>query len=96
MAIDFLLYPVDTLKTRALRHLEVRFAIPVPQGKFADLEGVKDVIVENNTLRCTVTGTLDAFVKTAAQFEVINLVSREPNLEEIFLNYYSGSENGAQ
>ena len=87
---------MDTLKARALRHLEVRFAVQVPPEKFADLDGVKDVIVENDTLRCTVTGTLDAFVKTAAQFEVINLVSREPNLEETFLTYYSGSENVAQ
>ena len=37
-----------------------------------------------------------SFVKTAAQFEVINLVSQGPNLEEIFLNYYSGSENAAE
>ena len=37
-----------------------------------------------------------SFVKTVAQFEVINLVSQEPNLEEIFLNYYSGSENAAE
>ena len=87
---------VDTLKARALRHLEVRFAVPVPPEKFADLDGVKDVIVENDTLRCTVTGTLDAFVKTAAQFEVINLVSQEPNLEETFLTYYSGGEDVAQ
>jgi ABC-2 type transport system ATP-binding protein len=87
---------VDVLKARALRHLEIHFAAPVPPEKFANLEGVKDVIVENNTLRCTVTGTLDAFVKTAAKFEVINLVSREPNLEEIFLTYYSDRGNSAQ
>ena len=87
---------VDTLKARALRHLEVHFAVPVPPEKFAGLDGVKDVIVENDTLRCTVIGALDAFVKTAAQFEVINLVSKEPNLEEIFLTYYSGSADDAQ
>jgi len=87
---------VDTLKARALRHLEVHFAVPVPPEKFTDIDGVQDVIVESDTLRCTVTGRLDAFVKTAAQFEVINLVSQEPSLEEIFLTYYSGGENDAQ
>ncbi len=87
---------MDTLKARALRHLEVHFAAPVPPEKFTDIDGVEDVIVENDTLRCTVTGTLDAFVKTAAQFEVINLISQEPSLEEIFLTYYSGGENDAQ
>ena len=87
---------VDALKARALRHLEVQFAVPVPPERFTDIDGVQDVIVENDTLRCTVTRTLDAFVKTAAQFEVINLISQEPSLEEIFLTYYSGGENDAQ
>jgi len=87
---------VDVLKARALRHLEIRFTAPVPPEKFTNLEGVKDVMVEDNTLRCTVTGKLDAFIKTAAQFEVINLVSREPNLEEIFLTYYSDRGNNAE
>lgn len=87
---------VDILKARALRHLEIRFAAPVPAEKFASLEGVKDVVVEDNTLRCTVTGTLDLLVKTAAQFEVLNLVSREPDLEEIFLTYYTHGENSAE
>ena len=87
---------VDTLKARALRHLEVHFAVPVPPEKFTDIDGVQDVIVDSDTLRCTVTGALDTFVKTAAQFEVINLISQEPSLEEIFLTYYSGGENDAR
>jgi len=87
---------VDTLKARALRHLEVHFAVPVPPEKFTGIDGVRDVVVENDTLRCTVTGKLDAFVKTAAQFEVINLISQEPSLEEIFLAYYSGGASDAQ
>jgi len=87
---------VDTLKARALRHLEVHFAVPVPPDRFDDIDGVQDVVVEDRTLRCTVTGTLDTFVKTAAQFEVVNLVSHEPSLEEVFLAYYSGGETDAQ
>ena len=87
---------VDTLKARALRHLEVHFAKPVPPEEFTKIDGVRDIIIDNDTLRCTVTGALDAFVKRAAQYEVVNLISQEPNLEEIFLTYYSGGENDAQ
>jgi ABC-2 type transport system ATP-binding protein len=36
-----------------------------------------------------VVGSLDALVKAAAQFEVVNIVSHEPTLEEIFLTYYN-------
>jgi len=57
--------------------------------------GVRDVTVENSILRCTVMGSLDALIKAAAQFEVVNVISHEPSLEEIFLAYYSGGENHA-
>ncbi len=86
---------VAVLKARALRQLEIHFATPVPREVFARLAGVRDVMVENDVLRCTVIGTLDALIKTAARFQVVNVISREPSLEEIFLAYYSGGESHA-
>ncbi len=79
---------VATLKARALRRLEIHFGGPVPQEKFARLAGVRDVTVEDGILHCTVVGSLDAVIKAAAQFEVLNVISKEPSLEEIFLTYY--------
>lgn len=87
---------VAALKARALRRLEIRFAAPVPQEAFASLAGVRDVTVENSVLHCTVVGSLDALIKAAAQFEVVNVISHEPSLEEIFLAYYSGGEGHAE
>ncbi len=86
---------VATLKARALRRLEIHFATSVPPGAFANVSGVRDLTVEDSTLRCTVLGSLDALVKAAAQFEVLNIISHEPGLEEIFLAYYGGGENHA-
>jgi ABC-2 type transport system ATP-binding protein len=86
---------VAALKARALRRLEIHFAQPVPPGAFASVTGVRDLTVEDSILRCTVMGTLDALVKAAAQFEVVNVVSHEPGLEEIFLAYYGGGESHA-
>ena len=86
---------VDALKTRALRQIEIYFAASVPRESFSGIPGVRNVILENNVLRCTVTGTLDTLIKAIAQYEVVNLISHEPNLEEIFLSYYSGGENHA-
>jgi ABC-2 type transport system ATP-binding protein len=82
---------VASLKAKALRRLEIRFAGPVPAAAFEGLPGVRDVRVEATpgTLHCTVAGALDAVVKAAAQFEVVDLLSHEPGLEEIFLAYYS-------
>ncbi len=80
---------VASLKAKALRRLEIRFAVPVPPVAFDKLPGVRDVRVENSSVLCTVVGALDAVVKAAAQFEVADLISHEPSLEEIFLAYYS-------
>ena len=86
---------VETLKARALHHLELHFATPVPKEAFTGLAGVRDVAVDDSVVRFAVTGTVDAVIKAAAKYEVVNVISREPDLEEVFLAYYSGSENHA-
>ena len=79
---------IEALKSRALRHLEIHFAKPIPRELFVGLAGVRDVSVEDGVMHCTVVGSLDAVVKTAARFQVDNVISHEPSLEEIFLSYY--------
>jgi ABC-2 type transport system ATP-binding protein len=86
---------ISALKERALRRLEIHFGLPVPGNAFAGVPGLRDVTVQGRTLQCTVTGSLDALIKTAARFEVINVISQEPNLEEIFLSFYGGGANHA-
>ena len=87
---------VAEMKAHALRQLEIHFAAAVPKEAFDNLAGVRDVTVQDGVLRCTVMGTLDALIKVAAQFEVINVVSQKPSLEDIFLAYYSGDESIAE
>ncbi len=87
---------VHALKERALHQLELHFAAPVPEEAFSNLPGVRDVTVEDAVLRCTVIGKPDALIKAVARFEVLKLISHEPNLEDIFLSYYSeGGEHAA-
>jgi ABC-2 type transport system ATP-binding protein len=38
-------------------------------------------------------GPIDPLVKAIARFEVLDLESREPSLEEIFLTFYGASED---
>jgi ABC-2 type transport system ATP-binding protein len=83
---------IGALKARALRRLEIQFAAAVPPEAFAALPGVQDVSVQDSVVRCTVVGALDAVIKAAARFEVVNVVSDEPALEEIFLSYYGGTD----
>ncbi len=79
---------IGELKAKTLRRLEIHFARPVPPGSFAGVPGVKDVSVQGDLLTCNVTGSLDALIKAAAKFEVIDIVSHEASLEEIFMTFY--------
>jgi ABC-2 type transport system ATP-binding protein len=81
---------VETLKSRAVRRLEIHFARKVPPESFTSIAGVRDVVVSDSNLKCIVIGSLDALIKTAAHYEVVNIVSHEPSLEEVFLTYYGG------
>ena len=81
---------VEALKSRAVRRLEIHFARGVPQESFTSIAGVREVVVSDSHLKCIVIGSLDALIKSAARYEVVNIVSHEPSLEEVFLTYYGG------
>ena len=80
---------IDTLRQRAVRKLEIRFAEPVTTDAFEGLDGVHDLTIDGEVLHCTLSGSIDPVVKAAAQFEVVDFVSQQPNLEEIFMALYS-------
>jgi ABC-2 type transport system ATP-binding protein len=85
---------VGALKARAVRHLEFQFAGPVPDSAFAGLPGVRSARADGAWVRLEVEGEVDAAVKAAAAYEVVNVTSHEPDLEEIFLAYYRDGAEG--
>ena len=86
---------VEALKESALNDLEFHFAAEVSADEFASLPGVRDVTVEGTVVRCTVTGSVDAVVKAAARHEVLDVISHERDLEQVFLGYYTGESDDA-
>jgi ABC-2 type transport system ATP-binding protein len=88
---------IADLKARALRRLEIDFGEPVSADSFANLPGIRDLTIDDGVvLRCTVMGSLDALVKSAARYRIDNLRSIETSLEEIFLAYYGAGEAVAE
>jgi ABC-2 type transport system ATP-binding protein len=84
---------VAALMGRALRDIDVVFASPVPATAFRDIPGVTDVSANGDgaaSLRLTVAGSLDSAIKKLAEFEVLNLTSHEPDLEDVFMTFYTG------
>jgi ABC-2 type transport system ATP-binding protein len=86
---------IGELKAKAFRMLEVRLAQPVPASEYETIPGVRDVVVTSNHVHFTVTGPLDPVIKALARFEVEDLVSHEPSLEDVFLAFYGQDESDA-
>jgi ABC-2 type transport system ATP-binding protein len=87
---------VDALRQIAVHHVELRFSGPVPVEAFASLPGVRDVQAQDHTLQMQVSGPIAPVVRAAGQFELEDFVSREPNLEEVFLAEYGHGPAAAQ
>ena len=60
---------------------------------FEGVPGVREVVAFGDRLRITLAGSTDPLVKALARFEVIDLQSREPTLEEIFLTFYGAADD---
>ena len=85
---------IAALKQRATRRLDVELARPVDAAAFARLPNVRDAQAERALLHLVVEGPVDAVVKALAEHEVVSITSHEPDLEEVFLEYYR--EDGAR
>lgn len=77
-----------------MRHLsaltvEATFDESVPD--ITRVEGVSMVEVEGSRLRCQVRGSIEPLLTAFARSGVVELLSREPSLEELFLSHYGSS-----
>ena len=94
------LVTVDAVaRLTAIQHHEVEltFAGPAAAEWFREVAGVRQVRANEGGqgLLLTVQGDLGAVLQVAAQHGATNFVTREPSLEEIFLQYYAPSPANA-
>ena len=75
----------DALRDLAHHQIEIRFSDGAPVEAFSGLPGVSDVVVEDHLLRMRISGSITPVVQTAARYDLLDFVSREPSLEETFL-----------
>jgi ABC-2 type transport system ATP-binding protein len=81
---------VEELRQRAVRHIVVQFDGPIEPDGFSRLDGVADLAIDGSTLSCTLAGRADDFVKALARYPVASILSEEPDLDDIFFEYYAG------
>ncbi len=84
---------VSALRQMAVHHVELRFAAAVPEAEFVGLPGVSDLSTadDGRLLRMRFAGPTGPLVRVAQRHELLDLISREPNLEEVFLAHYGQS-----
>ena len=86
---------LDELHDIRVHQVEVEFAGAVPLEAIRGAQGVDRVEAEDHRVRFVVRGSFDPVMKALAGSEVVNLVSHEPSLEEVFLTFYRDGKSGA-
>jgi ABC-2 type transport system ATP-binding protein len=79
---------LDELHDIRFHQVEVEFAGAVPLEAIRGAQGVDQVDVEGHRVRFVVRGGFQPVMRALAGSEVVNLVTHEPSLEEVFLTFY--------
>lgn len=79
---------VSSLRSTAVQEFEVHFAKEVPEDLFKGVRSVNDVKIEGTMLTCVVKGHVNDFLKALSAHDVVSVVNRELELEEIFMKLY--------
>ncbi|MFG3521214.1 ABC transporter ATP-binding protein [Nocardia nova] len=80
---------VAALAAQSLRRLDLTFASTPPEPQLlAAVGGVRSVSGAGPVLHVEVDGSTAELLKFVAPYGVIDVISHEPDLEEVFLTYY--------
>src|SRR5712692_6891351 len=83
----------DLQHIRAHR-VEIEFAqeSQIPEAAIRSAAGVQDVKVDGQRVSCTVRSSFEGLLHAISGTHVIDLVSTEPSLEEVFLSFFDEPE----
>ena len=84
---------VHRLKSRAVRRLELHFAERAPALSWTQIAGVVGAEISEKIAHITVEGSVDPLLKAVTDYEIVDLVSHDSDLEEIFLSYYGDDDD---
>jgi len=78
----------ESLLERRRTRVTLVFAAPVDASAFAALPSVADVHTEGTTIWMSVGDGVDAIIKLAARYTLLDLNVEHPSLDEVFMGYY--------
>lgn len=79
---------VERLHARAQRRLDLTFAGDPPVEVLRAAAGVHEVVVDGRVARVAIEGSTADLIAALAPYRVEDVVTHEPDLEEIFLSFY--------
>jgi ABC-2 type transport system ATP-binding protein len=82
---------LDEIRRLRIHHVEVELAGTADVERLKRVPGIEQLKVDGNRIHCNVRGSFEPFLEALQGQQVLNLVSQEPTLEEIFLTYYRTS-----
>lgn len=82
---------ISTLKETSYNRFTVETQGDVPADYFK-VDGVNDLSINGNVHSFIYKGDINAIIAKLSQLHVLNLLADEPDLEEIFMHYYSKEE----
>ncbi len=80
--------PVTTLTRRTVRRVDLVFEDAPPLDKLRTVEGVREATALDHVAHLAVEGSMAALFATAAPHRIVDVVTHDVDLEEIFLGYY--------
>ena len=84
---------LEEIRRLQIRQVEINFESLPPVTQLRAAEGVEDVTeIDSNRIACSVHGSFDGLLNAISGHGVLNLVSQEPTLEEVFLRHYRDDE----
>jgi ABC-2 type transport system ATP-binding protein len=83
---------VDKLKAQALRRIDLTFESAPPLDELRAVPGVREARATGSTVQLVVEGSTADLFTVAAPHRVAQVVTHEPDLEEIFMTYYGQEE----
>jgi ABC-2 type transport system ATP-binding protein len=83
----------ESLLEKRRKRITLIFDAPVDPSRFARLPGVSDVQAQGTVVSLRLRDGIDAVVKLAAEYTLLDLRIEHPSLDEVFMGYYEAGQS---
>ncbi|MFL2763763.1 MAG: ABC transporter ATP-binding protein [Dehalococcoidia bacterium] len=79
---------LEVLKSNAMKSIVIYFKETIPLNLFDNIKNVNLIETNKNIVKLNIIGPIDEIIKVISKYEIIDLTTQDPTLEELFMNYY--------